>query len=237
MITFAWAWALETAQNQAHIFQYFRKFRGNKFLHLVISTPATHGTDLSTKPQIYSDESKKGVYEWSNLASRPSSISLTSLSEQTSEFQVHWSSACICFSSSSAPSSCKERPANLSPHNESNHKAARRVALDWWWLIRMNNFFLPTFRKVLPTFQTFCPDGVHFAQTVVHFAHFQNQARKRGVLGRAGGVSCSYISPKGFSDGWVKNRGCWWFSGQNQTPSGQNETHLGNLYKKWAKVL
>ena len=43
--------------------------------------------------------------------------------------------------------------------------------------------FLPTSRTVLPTFQTFYPDGVHFAQTVVHFAHFQNQARKRGVLG------------------------------------------------------
>ena len=25
--------------------------------------------------------------------------------------------------------------------------------------------------------------GSHFAQTVVHFAHFQNQARKIGVLG------------------------------------------------------
>ena len=50
-------------------------------------------------------------------------------------------------------------------------------------VILMNNFFLPTSRKVLPTFQTFCPDGVHFAQTVVHFAHFQNQARKRGVFG------------------------------------------------------
>ena len=37
--------------------------------------------------------------------------------------------------------------------------------------------------KVLPTFQTFCLDGVQIAQTVVHFAHFQNQARKRCVLG------------------------------------------------------
>jgi hypothetical protein len=52
-----------------------------------------------------------------------------------------------------------------------------------WNATPMNKFFLPTSRKVLPTFQTFCPDGVHFAQTVVHFAHFQNQARKRGVLG------------------------------------------------------
>ena len=44
-------------------------------------------------------------------------------------------------------------------------------------------FFLPTSRKVLPTIQTFCPVGAHFAQTVVLFAHFQVQARQRGVLG------------------------------------------------------
>ena len=50
--------------------------------------------------------------------------------------------------------------------------------------IDMNKFFLPTSRKVLPTFQTFCPVGVHFAQMVVDFAHFQVQARKRGVLDR-----------------------------------------------------
>ena len=24
---------------------------------------------------------------------------------------------------------------------------------------------------------------------------------------------------------------------ENETPSGQNETHLGNMYLKWAKVL
>ena len=47
----------------------------------------------------------------------------------------------------------------------------------------MNNFFLPTSRKVLPTFQKICPLGVQFAQMVVHFVHFQVQARKRGVLG------------------------------------------------------
>ena len=51
----------------------------------------------------------------------------------------------------------------------------------------MNKSFLPTCRKVLPTFQTFCPVWVHFAQTVVHLAHFQVQARKRGVLGRGSG--------------------------------------------------
>ena len=47
----------------------------------------------------------------------------------------------------------------------------------------MKKIFLPTSRIFLPAFQTFCPDAVHFAQTVVHFAHFQNQAKKRGVWG------------------------------------------------------
>ena len=61
----------------------------------------------------------------------------------------------------------------------------------------MNDFFLPTSRKVLPTFQTFCPLGVQFAQMVVHFAHFQVQARKRKFLGGAGRVLCKYISRKG----------------------------------------
>ena len=50
-------------------------------------------------------------------------------------------------------------------------------------------------------------------------------------------VLCTYISPKGVCDGRVKNRGCWWYSGRIETSSGQNETHLGNLYEKWAKVL
>ena len=64
----------------------------------------------------------------------------------------------------------------------------------------MNNFFLPPSRKTLPTFQIFCPDGVHFAQTVVHFAHFQNQARKRGVLGWGWRCFVFIHIPKGFSD-------------------------------------
>ena len=50
-------------------------------------------------------------------------------------------------------------------------------------ILKMNNFVLLTSGKVLPTFQTFCLVGVHFAQTLVHFAHFQCQARKRGILG------------------------------------------------------
>ena len=52
--------------------------------------------------------------------------------------------------------------------------------------ILMKKNFLPISRNVFPTFQTCCPVGVQVDQTVVHFAHFQVQARKRGVLG--GGV-------------------------------------------------
>ena len=88
------------------------------------------------------------------------------------------------------------------------------------------------FSNSFATFQTFCPDGVHFAQTAVQFAHFQNQARKGVFWSEVGGVLCTYISPTRICDGWVKNRGCWWYSVQNETPSGQNETHLGNLYEK-----
>ena len=67
-------------------------------------------------------------------------------------------------------------------------------------------FFLPTPWKDLPTFQTFCPVGVHFAQTVVHFAHFQVQARKRGVLGWGWGCFVYIHIQKGVCDSWVKNR-------------------------------
>ena len=93
---------------------------------------------------------------------------------------------------------------------------------------------MPTSRKKWPTFQTFCPVGVQDAQTVVHIAHFPG----KGVFwGGVGGVLCMYISPKGICDCWVKNRGWGWYSGQNETQSGQSEIHLGNSYEKWAKVL
>ena len=55
--------------------------------------------------------------------------------------------------------------------------------------------------------------------------------------GGLGGVLCTDTSPKGVYDGWVNNRGWGWYSGQNETPSGQMETHLGNLYEKWAQKL
>ena len=63
--------------------------------------------------------------------------------------------------------------------------------LDKTYIIMMNQYFLPTSRKVLPTFQTFCPVGVKIAQTVVHFAHFQVQAWKWGVLEWASGRGMS----------------------------------------------
>ena len=68
----------------------------------------------------------------------------------------------VCHSSSSSPLPL------------SSYRAA---ALGLWII------FLPTSINILPTFQTFWSDGVHFAKKVVHFAHFQYQARKRGVLG------------------------------------------------------
>ena len=98
--------------------------------------------------------------------------------------------------------------------------------------LQMNNIFLPTSWKVLSTFQTFCPVGVQFSQMVVHFAHFQVQARKRGVLGW--GWECfAYTSP---------NRGLWLLSKEQGlmvvfcakwSPSGQNETSLGKLRPIW----
>ena len=100
-------------------------------------------------------------------------------------------------------------------------------------------FFLPvpTSRKVLSTFHTFCPFGIQIVQTVVHFAHFQVQARKRGLLvqnlgwGSRGWGCFVYV--------YIPDRGVWRLSKEqglgmvfleNETPSGQNETHLGNLY-------
>ena len=59
----------------------------------------------------------------------------------------------------------------------------------------------------------------------------------KGVFwGWLGGVLCKYIFQNWVCDGWVENRGWWWYSGQIETPFGQNETHLGNLYRKWAQV-
>ena len=109
---------------------------------------------------------------------------------------------------------------------------------EFWYFVSgldIHKWRLPTSWNILPIFQIVCPIGVQTAQTVVHFAHLQVQAKKRGVLGWAWGVLCTYISPKGVCDGCVKNRGWGWYSGQNETPYGQTETHLGNLYEKWAK--
>ena len=82
--------------------------------------------------------------------------------------------------------------------NKQNNSNSERTSLA---AQGMNNFFLPTSRKVLPTFQTFCPVGVHFAQTVIPFAHFQVQARKWGVLGWGWGFFVYIHVTKGVCDG------------------------------------
>ena len=65
----------------------------------------------------------------------------------------------------------------------------------------MNTFFAH-FRMVLSNFQTFCPVGVEVAQTAVqfHFAHFQVQARKKGVLGWGWGCFVYVHIQKGVCD-------------------------------------
>ena len=97
---------------------------------------------------------------------------------------------------------------------------------------KTNKTFLPNSRKVLSTFpykkfRTYCLDGVQVAQTKVHFPHFQVQPRKRGVLGWGWGCLGTCISAKGVCDGRVKNRGGGWYSGQNETLSGQGKTPCG----------
>ena len=53
------------------------------------------------------------------------------------------------------------------------------------------------------------------------------QNRKRGVLRLALGCFVYVHIPQ---RDWVKNKGWGWYCGQNETPYGQIETHLGNLY-------
>ena len=59
-------------------------------------------------------------------------------------------------------------------------KNVQRTAQHWTASLLSNKKINLTFANNFPTF---CPLGVQVAQTVVHFAHFQVQARKRGVLG------------------------------------------------------
>ena len=53
------------------------------------------------------------------------------------------------------------------------------------------------------------------------FAYFQVQARKRGDVRCAWGCFvCVHITERGLW--WLsRKQGCWWYSGQNETPSGQ----------------
>ena len=104
----------------------------------------------------------------------------------------------------------------------------------------MNNFFLPISRKknshfsnILPSWGPNCPDYSSFCP-------LSSSGQKKGSFGVGLGVFCvcTYLQKGlGVCDGWVKIRGWWWYSGQNKTPYGQNESHLDNLYKKWEKVL
>ena len=96
--------------------------------------------------------------------------------------------------------------------------------------ILMNIYFLPTSSKILPTFR-------HFAQlgSILHSWKFILPAFKfrpgKGVFwGGFWGVLCT--SPKGVCDGWVKNWGWGWYSGQSDTLSGQI---WAICTKKWAK--
>ena len=89
------------------------------------------------------------------------------------------------------------------------------------WFQLMNKLFLPTSGKVLSTFQTFCPVGVQVAQTVVHFAHFQVQARKRGVLGWGCGCFVYVHIPERVCDCWLR--------------SGVGDGILGKMKPIWAK--
>ena len=80
----------------------------------------------------------------------------------------------------------------------------------------------------------YCPVGVEVAQTVTpsdssSFCPFSSSGQEKGWFGVGLGALCTYISPKGVCHCWVMNN-CWgWYSGQNEAPSGQNETHLGNV--------
>ena len=99
-------------------------------------------------------------------------------------------------------------------------------------------------KKICPPLEKFCPLFKHFAQLRsilprrwLILPTFKFRPGKVVFLGGVWGVLWTYISPKGVCEGWVKNRGWWGYSGQSETPSGQNETHLGNLYEKWAEGL
>ena len=104
-------------------------------------------------------------------------------------------------------------------------------------LLTINNNDNPYSRKNLSTFQTFCPVGVQFVQTVVQFAHFHVQARKRGVLFWGWGCLVYIDIRERALRRLSKEQGLRVVLWAKWDPYGQNETHMGNLCEKWAKVL
>ena len=96
-------------------------------------------------------------------------------------------------------------------------------------------FFLPTSKMFCPLFNYFAQLGSRLPRQEFILPFFKFRAWKGVFWGGVGGVLCMYISQKWVCDSWVKNRGWGWYSGQNETPSGQNKTHLGILYEKWQK--
>ena len=105
-----------------------------------------------------------------------------------------------------------------------------RFAITIWGrsLAHFSNF-LPSVGPNCPDYSSFCP--------------LSSSGQEKGCFGVGLVVFCICTYPqKGFVAQAAESRtgvghSWWWYSGQSETPSGQNETHLGNLYEKWAKVL
>ena len=101
----------------------------------------------------------------------------------------------------------------------------------------MKFFFCPLLEKFDPLLKHFVQLGSILPRQYFILPTFKVRPGKGVFSGGVGADLCMYISLKGFCGSQVKNRVLWWYSGQNDTPYGQNETHMGILYEKWEKVL
>ena len=122
-----------------------------------------------------------------------------------------------------------------------NHNNYMKRLDHWLWLCRMARtteiflwiiFFFFHFSKnfahfsnSLPRWGPVCPDSSSFCL-------LSSSEQEKGCFGVG---LCAYISPAVWP--LSKEQGLGWYSGQKETRSVHNETHLGNLYAKWAKVL